>query len=160
MFMIYIWLRRVPPKLHIQSPDLIYASNWCQHDARELPQVTEIVFSVWWWGGQHWHDIILTGDSCATPRSNVACWGGSLLSPGSWLSEETSAAFGCRSLWICVLSCRHKAKEEHKFAENTAHVWTRLHHWDCFSCYAPSSEWSRYLASERRRLMYKWWVEK
>lgn len=38
------------------------------------------------------------GGSCATPRSNVACWGGSPPSLGSWLSEETSAACGCHSL--------------------------------------------------------------
>lgn len=66
--------------------------------------------SEWRWGGQHWHDIILTGDSCATPRSNVACWGGSPRCPGSWLSEETSAACGYRSLVLYRRSCRQDAK--------------------------------------------------
>lgn len=66
--------------------------------------------SEWRWGGQHWHDIILTGDSCATPRSNVACWGGSLRCPGSWLSEETSAACGYRSLVLYRRNCRQDTK--------------------------------------------------
>lgn len=54
----------------------------------------------------------LTGGSCATPTSNVACWAGSRPCPGSSPSEGTAAASGCRSpaSWMCRL-CWRESRE-------------------------------------------------
>lgn len=45
-----------------------------------------------------WHVLLLTYDSCATPRSNEVYWAGSRLFPGSSPSEWTSAELWCHNL--------------------------------------------------------------
>lgn len=94
-------------------------------------------------------NFLLTGGSCATPRSSVACWAGSQLCLGSWLSEETSAALWCRSLSLDRLSCRHRAKKTDVIegTENTFLCRRWHHHW-CFPCFISSSEWSRLSGSK------------
>lgn len=95
-------------------------------------------------------NIILTGGSCATPRSSVACWGGSRPSPGSWLSEETSAASGCRSLSLCRLNCKHKANRRQK--ESAMKKKTP------FVCGRSVFLLPLLLRVEQTRSLCKWWV--
>lgn len=52
-----------------------------------------------------WHVLLLTYDSCATPRSNEVYWAGSRLFPGSSPSEWTSAELWRRNLKSIWRSC-------------------------------------------------------